>query len=51
MSDDRVLTVTAERDDHTCETTLRVRDYYSSDGVWVRCRTCGGIHHATVDNA
>jgi len=46
----QTLTVTAEREDHTASTTLPVREYYSSGGVWIRCRTCGGIHHATVTN-
>lgn len=43
------LTVTADMGDHTLTHRLPIREY-SSPGVWVRCRECGDIHHATVED-
>ena len=49
------LTVTAEcdekDDDERVRTDIPVVDYYSSQGVWVRCATCDGIHYARAENA
>jgi len=48
MTGTQRVTVTAECGDHTASVRLPVREIYGNSSAWLRCATCGGIHHATV---